>query len=225
MITPDYIERSNRKTLSLTVLKDGNVVVKAPINMRDETISRFVEDKQGWIKEKLLIVNQTIKRFDDVVHYQKFLLYGNKYSLLLSDVKKIETNDNFQIVIPQKTEDDKILKVLKNWYKKAAKQVLGDRLAYVEGKIKLKSNLFKIGDSKGRWGACNSKGVIALNWRVLMLPPQIIDYVIVHELCHLVEMNHSKNFWRLVETFLPNASVLKNQIKSYSFLLGLFCGV
>ncbi len=225
MITPDYIERSNRKTLSLTVLKDGNVVVKAPIRMRDEIINRFVEDKQDWIREKLFIVNQTISKFDDVVHYQKFLLYGNKYGLLLSDVKRIETNDKFQIVVPQKTEHDKLLKTLKTWYKKVAKQVLGDRLAFVENKIKLKSNLFKIGDSKGRWGACNSKGVISLNWRVIMLPPQIIDYVIVHELCHLVEMNHSKNFWKLVETFLPNAPALKNAIKEYSFLLGLFCGV
>lgn len=225
MITPDYIERSNRKTLMLTILKDGSVIVKAPIRMSEEKISDFVKDKQNWIKEKLFVVNQTKSKFDDVIHYQKFLLYGNKYSLLMSDVKRIETNDKFQIVIPNKTEDDKILKVLKNWYKKAAKQVLGDRLAFIESKIKLKSNLFKIGDSKGRWGACNSKGVISLNWRVLMLPPAIIDYVIVHELCHLVEMNHSKNFWKLVETFLPNAPMLKNQIKNYSFLLGLFCGV
>lgn len=225
MITPDYIERSSRKTLSLTVLKDGNVVVKAPIGMRDETINRFVEEKQNWIREKLFIVNQTMERFDDVVHYQKFLLYGNKYGLLLADVKKIETNDKFQIVVPQKTEKEKLLKVLKTWYKRAAKQVLGDRLAFIENKIKLKSNMFKIGDSKGRWGACNSKGVVCLNWRVIMLPPGVIDYVIVHELCHLVELNHSKNFWRLVETFLPNASALKNQIKNYSFLLGLFCGI
>ncbi len=225
MITPDFIERSNRKTLSLIVLKDGQVVVKAPIRMKDEVINRFVEDKQGWIKDKLLIVNKTIQKFDDVVHYQRFLLYGNKYSLLLTDVKKIETNDNFQILVPQKTERDKINKALKAWYKKAARQVLGDRLAFIESKIKLKSNYFKIGDSKGRWGACNSKGVISLNWRVIMLPPQIIDYVIVHELCHLVEMNHSKNFWKLVETFLPNAPMLKNAIKEYSFLLGLFCGV
>ena len=225
MITPDFIERSNRKTLSLIVLKDGQVVVKAPIKVREDVINKFVEDKQGWIKEKLSLVNKTIEKFDDVVHYQRFLLYGNKYSLLLSDVKRVETNDNFQILVPQKTERDKIMKVLKTWYKKIAKQVLGDRLAYIESKIKLKSNYFKIGDSKGRWGACNSKGVISLNWRVIMLPPQIIDYVIIHELCHLVEMNHSKNFWRLVETFLPNYATLKNAIKEYSFLLGLFCGV
>ena len=221
MITPDYIERSNRKTLSLLVMKDGTVVVKAPIRMRDESINKFVEDKQEWIRSKLMLVSKTRNKFDDIVNYRKFLLYGNKYSLLLSDVRHIETNEKFQIVIPKKTEPDKILKLLKSWYKKTAKQILEERLSFLESRIKLKSAMLKIGDSKGRWGSCNSKGVICLNFRVIMLPPAIIDYVIVHELCHLVEMNHSKNFWKLVETFLPDMENLKNQIKEYSFLLTL----
>lgn len=222
MITPDFIERSNRKTLSLAVMKDGNVVVKAPISVKDEIIRRFVEDKQNWIREKLYIINQTKAKFDDVSHYKKFLLYGNKYSLLLSDVRKIEVNDNFQIVIPKKTDDEKILKNLKTWYKKTAKAVLEDRLAFLERRLRLKSSVMKISDSRGRWGSCNSKGVICFNWRVIMLPPRVIDYVIVHELCHLAYMNHSKDFWRLVEKFLPNAGELKAEIKEYGFLLTTF---
>ena len=222
MITPDYIERSNRRTLSLSVLKDGNVVVKAPITMKDSVINRFVEEKQDWIREKLFLINKTISRFDDVVHYKKFLLYGNRYSLVLDNVKKIETNDKFQIVMSNKVEPDKILKNLKLWYKKIAKQILAERLAFIESRIKLKSNSFRIGDSKGRWGSCNSKGPICLNFRVIMLPPSLIDYVIVHELCHLVEMNHSKAFWNLVSTFLPNVDKLKKAIKEYGILLSLF---
>ena len=128
MITPDYIERSNRKTLTLSVMKDGNVVVKAPIKMSDEIINKFVLEKQNWIKDKLFIVNQNMSKFEEIRNYKKFLLYGNKYTLLLSDVKKIETNDNFQIVLPQRTEPENILKTLKIWYKKVAKQILGDRL-------------------------------------------------------------------------------------------------
>lgn len=222
MIIPDYIERSNRKTLSLTVLKDGNVIVKAPISMREETINKFVEEKQDWIKSKLLIVSKTKDKFEDVMKYQKFLLYGNKYSLLLSDVKKIETNDSFQIVVPKKDEPEKVIKSLKSWYKKVAKQILSDRLSFVENRIGLKSKSMKISDSKGKWGSCNSVGVIAFNWRVIMLPPKIIDYVIVHELCHLAEMNHSKKFWLLVQRFLPDVNERKKAIKEYGFLLNLF---
>ena len=222
MIAPDYIERSNRKTLSLAVMKDGRVVVKAPLSMRDEVINRFVESKQEWIKSKLFLIRKTQTKFDDIVHYQRFMLYGNRYTLHLSDVKKIETNDDFQIVMPIKTEREKILKNLKTWYKKVAKKVLADRLAFWEDRIRLKSAQMKIGDSKGRWGSCNTRRTIVFNFRVIMLPPSLIDYVIVHELCHLVEMNHSKKFWLLVQKFLPKTPELKKAIKEYSFLLELF---
>ena len=222
MITPDLIERSNRKTLSLFVMKDGNVVVKAPINLEDEVIDRFVSEKQDWIRDKLMLVNKTKSKFEDVMKYKKFLLYGNKYSLLLSDVKKIETNDNFQIVIPGKTEPQNIIKVLRSWYKKIAKEILQDRLNFLESRVRLKSTSMKITDSTGKWGSCSSRGVICFNWRVIMLPPQIIDYVIIHELCHLVEMNHSKNFWHQVCTFLPSTPKLKEEIKEYGFLLSMF---
>ena len=222
MITPDFIERSNRKTLTLSVMKDGNVIVKAPIKMSDEVINRFVLEKQNWIKEKLFIVNQNMSKFEEIRTFKKFLLYGNKYSLLLSDVKKIETNDNFQIVLPQKVEPENILKILKMWYKKVAKKILSDRLKFVEERIRLKSSMMRINDCTRKWGSCNSKGVISFNWRVIMLPPRIIDYVIIHELCHLVEMNHSKKFWQQVYTFLPSTPKIKEELKEYGFLLTLF---
>ncbi len=223
MIVPDMIERSNRKTLTLLVLKDGSVIVKAPISMRDSTINKFVEEKQNWIKEKLLFVNKTNDKYKDIISYKQFLLYGNKYNLVLSDVKKIETSDNFEIFVPQKYEKDKILKQLKLWYKKIAKQILKDRLEFIESRVKLKSSAMKISDSKGRWGSCNNRGNICFNFRVIMLPPRIIDYVIVHELCHLVEMNHSKRFWDLVQKFLPNYTISRKEIKEFGFLLNLFC--
>ena len=203
-------------------MKDGNVVVKAPISMRDDVINKFVEAKQDWIRQKLSLINRTNNKFEDIIHYKKFLLYANRYSLLLSDVKKIETNDNFQIVIPSKTEPDKILKLLKSWYKKIAKRIICDRVEFIQSRIKIKSALVRISDSKGKWGSCSSRKVVALNWRIVMLPPKLIDYVIVHELCHLVEMNHSKRFWALVERFLPNMSLLKKELKEYGFLLNLF---
>lgn len=222
MIVPDIIERSKRKTLSLSVMKDGAIIVKAPISMNESVINNFIAEKQNWIKDKLSIINKTNDRFEDIIKYKSFLLYGNKYSLVLSDVKKVEINEDFQIVIPQKTEPDKIIKLLKSWYKKIAKKILQDRLKFIEERIRLKSNTMRINDSKGRWGSCNTIGVISFNWRVILLPPQIIDYVIVHELCHLVEMNHSKKFWSLVQRFLPNYEVLKKSIKDYGILLSLY---
>ena len=222
MIVPDYIERSKRKTLSLTVLKDGNIIVKAPISMKDEVINRFVEEKQGWIRSKLAIFKENKTKFEDVIGFRQFLLYGNRYTILKSQVKTIETNDKFQILVPSKCEDSKVLKVVVAWYKKIAKQVLSDRFAFIENRIRLKASTLKFSDSKGRWGSCNSFGTVHLNWRVIMLPPDIIDYVIVHELCHLKELNHSKEFWMLVKKFLPEYEKQKKAIKEYGFLLGMY---
>ena len=223
MITPDLITRSNRRTLSLSILKDGQIVVKAPLKMNNETISKFVFQKQDWIREKLAFLQLNQRKFDDVINYQKFLLYGNRFSLKLSTVKKIQTcSEEMCIYMPSTTPSEKILSKLKAWYKKTAKTVLEERVNYISGLIKIAPNQIKINDTKGRWGACNSRGVISFNFRVIMLEPSTIDYVIVHELCHLVEMNHSKRFWNLVSNFLPTASSEKQKIKEYGFLLGLF---
>ncbi len=222
MIVPDFIERSNRKTLSLSVMKDGAVCVKAPLNMKDETISKFVFEKQDWIKSKLSVIKQTKNKFAEVIDLQKFLIYGNSYSLKYSNEKKIKTSDNFEILIPTKITNEKLLKSIKAWYKKAAGSVLSDRILFIGNKIGLLPKEIKIGDSKGRWGSCSSSGTIILNFRVLMLPPAIIDYVLIHELCHLKEMNHSKRFWELVAKFLPTFDKAKKAIKEYGFLLSLY---
>ncbi len=223
MITPDLITRSSRHTLSLSILKDGQVVVKAPLKMPREAIDKFVYEKQNWIREKLAIIEQNRQKYDEILSYKKFLLFGNQYSLKLADVKKIETSsDQMVILMPKTTPEDKILTRLKSWYKKQAKIILTERLEYICSKIKLVPASMRISDSKGRWGACNSKGSISFNFRIIMLEPAIIDYVIVHELCHLVEMNHSKKFWALVNTFLPSANACKARIKEFGFLLSLF---
>ncbi len=223
MITPDLISRSNRRTLSLSILKDGQVVVKAPIKMSEQTISQFVFEKQDWIRQKLSLIQQNRQKFDEVIHYKKFLLFGNEYSLKLANVKKVETSSSdMSIYMPSTTPDDKILSKLKSWYKKQAKTIIEERVEYISKLIKLKPTSIRISDSKGRWGACNTKGNINFNFRVVMLEPAVIDYVIIHELCHLVEMNHSRRFWNIVNSFMPNAEIQKNKIKEYSFLLSLY---
>jgi predicted metal-dependent hydrolase len=221
MIVPDYIERSKRKTLSLTVLKNGNVIVKAPISMRDEIINRFVEEKQAWIRDKLSNIKETQNKFEDIISGSNVLIYGNKYSVVKADIKSIQTSNKFELIVPKKYEAEKQQKAILTWFKKLAKKVLSERLSFIESRISLKSTSLKIGDSRGRWGSCNSYGNIILNYRVVMLPPAIIDYVIVHELCHLLELNHSKKFWQNVAKFLPNYEIHRKNIKEFGFLLEL----
>ena len=122
MIVPDYIERSKRKTLSLTVLKNGNVIVKAPINMSDEIINNFVEAKQSWIREKLSSIKETQNKFEDVISGGKVMIYGNKYSILKADIKQIQTSDRFELFVPAKFDKEKQTKAITLWFKKLAKK-------------------------------------------------------------------------------------------------------
>ena len=221
MILPDQIIKSSRSTLSLTVQKDGSVIVRAPSRIKDDHIEQFVMQKQQWLAEKLASVrlNQNLNK--DIIEYQKFLLYGVRYSLKVVDVKAFETNGQ-DILCPKKLGQNKLMHGLILWYKRKAKDVLTKRIAYLQERLKISPNSVKITGSKGRWGSCNTNGTIALNWRVIMLPPACIDYVLVHELCHLVEMNHSKRFWSLVGAFMPNFSEYRGQINHYGFLLELY---
>ncbi len=221
MILPDQIIKSNRNTLSLSVQKDGTVVVRAPSKMKDEHIKDFVSQKQDWLTSKLLFIKNNQDKFNDVLCYKKFLMYGIKYSLIVADVKKIEV-DKDTILFPKKVAPEKTMQSLISYYKKQAKEILLQRLMYLKGLMKIEPSSIKISNSKGRWGSCSSNGTITLNWRIIMLPPADIDYVIIHELCHLVELNHSKRFWSLVSMFLPNFNELRNGIKEYGFLLDLY---
>ena len=221
MILPDKILRSNRKTLSLTIKKDGQIIVQAPNKMSEEIIHNFIEQKQNWLANKLAEITGNQQKYSEVLNCKTYLLFGQQYSLVLADVKKIEVLQS-QIVIPKKTEAHKIIHVLVNFYKKKAKEVLQKRLNYLQTILKITCNSFKIGNSKGKWGSCSSNGIIMLNWRVIMLPPACIDYIIIHELCHLVEMNHSKRFWTLVETFLPKFNEQRQNLREFGFLLDMY---
>jgi len=222
MIVPDEVIRSNRRTLSLSILKNGKVVVKAPTKMREETISNFISSKQGWIQTKLNAVYATNAKFQDVISMEKVLIFGNKYSILLADTNKIELGNNLQIIFPTKIAANKRIKNLKTWLKKFAKSTLEQRLNYIANQYNFKPSAFKINDSSGRWGSCNSRGTICINFRVMMLPPAIADYILIHELCHLKEMNHSPRFWQLVSTIYSQVKAAREELKHYGFLLSLY---
>lgn len=223
MITPDLILKGNRKSITLTVLKDGRVVVKAPTRVSDVLINKFIVDKQRWLASKLSLIAGTNEQFLDCMEYKKTLLYGEKLLIVFDDCKSINADFNSQkLVVPEKYQSKDYKAKIVSWYKAEAKRVLFERLKYISSKIKLTALNIKLTNAKGKWGSCSSKKEIALNWKMLMLPPDVIDYIIIHELCHLKEMNHSQNFWQTVESFLPHYKNSRSKLKKYNFVLELY---
>ena len=221
MILPDQIIKSNRKTLSLTIKNNGEIIIHAPQKIQDAHINKFLEQKQDWILSKLSAIKTNQNKFSEVITFNRFLLFGQEYAVIIGDVKRVEVRQN-NLVISKKIEQDKIVSAITSFYKKKAKEILQKRLYYWQDRLKIKCNNFRITNSKGKWGSCNSNSVITINWRAIMVLPACIDYIIVHELCHLIEMNHSKRFWTLVETFLPSYNTLRHDLKEYAFLLELY---
>ena len=223
MITPDLIQRENRKTLILSIMKDGRVIVKAPKSLKDDVIDKFVLDKQKWLNSKLAIIKSTKEQFSDCINYQASLVYGEKYQIYVGEVKRVMCDSRRKcIVVSNKLNKNEAIAKIKNWYKVKAKEIVLSRIEHISHFIKIQYNSVKLSNAKGKWGSCNSKRNITINWRIVMLSPELIDYIIIHELCHIKEMNHSQSFWKMVGMFLPGYMDLRKKIKKYSFALELY---
>ena len=110
------------------------------------------------------------------------------------------------------------------WYKQTAQNLANQRVSLYANIMHLIPKSVSINNTKTSWGLCNNKNEIKLNWRIAMLPPELIDYIAVHELAHLKEFNHSKKFWQIVISVLPQTQSYKKELKKGDYLLQLFRG-
>lgn len=216
------IEFKNRKTIAVSITPMGEVVVKAPIGCPMSFIDKFLIEKQAWIETKLKKTNTRNEKFAEIIEYKKLLFMGKSYFGYSSGAVKKITIIEDKILIPVSVSQDKVHNKITRWYHKMADQLLIARTKEISNMLKIVPTNIKCTGSRGRWGACNSNGELFLNWRCIMLPAHLIDYVIVHELAHLIELNHSPRFWAEVEKVLPNYKSLRKQIKEYGFCLKLF---
>ena len=138
-----------------------------------------------------------------------------------NEVKEIMINEN-KLLIPAKIQSDKILNKIEKWYRKVAEEVLVERVNYLANQLRLRPLNIKTNNNKTRWGVCDSHGNIAINWRAIFLPPNLLDYIVVHELCHLLEFNHTPAFWNVVSNVIPDYQILRKHLKCLNYLILLF---
>lgn len=216
------ITRSRRKTIGITIDCEGKVKVACPLRTTDKRINDVIREKAPWIIKKLSEIKQRPRAIPKKYIEGEPLLYlGATYTLRLirldSCQKKpfIILNDtNIGIVHKDSISEDEIISALKCWYTHQFKTIVLERIAYYSPLIEVSPNRITVRQQKSRWGSCSSKGNINLNLRLILAPVNIIDYVIVHELCHMREMNHSKKFWNLVQSIFPDYKECKAWLKS-----------
>lgn len=221
-IQPEII-RSKRKTITLTVDNTCRLTVKAPLKMPLNEINKFIALKENWINEKLAFYKNINESNAAVSEYSEILYLGQKHTPAFAKTKYIYIEGR-EMFFPLSLGGDKkkFLNALKRWYKEAAEEYASARALTYGQIMKADFQGFKITDSKRRWGSCDNEGNISFNFRVLALPPQVIDYIIVHELAHLRHLNHSAEFWSEVAKFFSDYKNCRKTLKSYNYIMNLF---
>ncbi|MCH5156087.1 MAG: M48 family metallopeptidase [Clostridiales bacterium] len=218
----DYkLERSRRKTLAVTV-KDGQVIVKAPYRMSIPYIEDFLAEKALWITKKVREYNAKAAMLEPITNGSSALYHGMMLPVLPTMCAKACINGNV-VNMPLKYDTaEKRDRALKNMYQKLAQIELADRLYRLSATTRINYSSFALTNAKTQWGNCDGMCDIRLNWRLVMLDDEIVNYVIIHELCHVVYHNHSSDFWTLVKKFVPNYRAIKNRLKNYSVVTSLY---
>jgi hypothetical protein len=203
MIEINKLVRSKRKTLALIVETDGTLTVRAPMRMKRADIRGFIEAKQDWIKRKQSKAREDAsfsRRYEDG---EIFWYLGKEIPLRIVPTGKpaLVMDGSFKLT---KSAQSNAESVFTTWYRGQARKVLTERVDCFAQEHGFNIGKIRISSARTRWGSCSSRDTLSFTWRLVMAPPKVIDYVVVHELCHLREMNHSKAFWAQVEAILPD---------------------
>ena len=219
----DRLIRSRRKTISLTITKDAELVVRAPLGLPLRDINRVIEEKKDWIISKR---NQVIKRKEEsaslrITEGGKFLFKGKTYTLAPDDKIRHIYLDSDTLYYPR-CKDKELTDILKSWCRVEAGKYLPQRLNQLSRVLKIPYSGCSITGARTRWGSCSSKNRINLTWRLIMADPGAIDYVIVHELCHVVHKNHGRDFWNKVKQVMPDYQKHRKWLKDQAYIMDLF---
>ena len=240
MVEYKLIRSKRRKTLSLQV-RHGHVTVRAPYYVAAAFIDTFIQEKSSWLRAKLAEHNKKADFCDFCQDSGLFFLgepltlniYSSKQAnvfinnSLVNDVDPLSPYEastrQLNVVISDRVNNrlvepsaraKQVKKQLETYFKQEAEKLIIERLELISEQTSLTPTQANIRQYRARWGSCNNRGEVSFNYLLMMTPIFVIDYVIVHELCHLTHLNHSKDFWQLVEKYCPDFKTAKNWLTS-----------
>ncbi|UQZ34881.1 hypothetical protein C2I18_15875 [Paenibacillus sp. PK3_47] len=188
-----HVQYSKRSKISLHIETNGLIIVKAPKGTGEDVIKDAVERHGEWILEnqqRLAAARQAPK----VKEYQgeeRYLYLGKEYLL-------------HELIEPGARNAEELKLELKKFYFASLKKIVARRMPQYQAQLKVKPKTVDIVESATKWGSCSADKKLTFNYRLAMAPPEVIDYVIIHELCHLLHMNHDRSFWRRLGSIMPD---------------------
>ena len=213
---PVKVIYSRRKSLSMKFDKTGILIVNAPTFVSEGEVRTFLREHTRWIRlnyVKALDMAENLREHE-FKDGGKVLYLGKEYLIRVSGRGRVvKTAEEF--VFPEGAD----AAVFERWLKARAKEYLPVRLRYRAYEMGISYRDLKISGAKSRWGSCSETGMITLSWRLMMCPEESIEYVIIHELCHRLHMDHSKDFWAEVEKFMPDYKKHKKWLDDHGYLM------
>ena len=221
----DLVRTDRRKSVSIEI--EGSIVrVLAPKTISDSRIRDQISKRRQWITTKLHEQVKSEKpKQREYVSGENVLYLGKNYRLkvIIDEKPSIKLKRGYlETTVTACDNDPKrtIKELVEGWYRSQAERRLQEKTVRFAGVIGVNPTSISIKNYKSRWGSCSPKGDVSLNWRIIQAPHSIIDYVVVHELCHLLEHNHSPKFWRHVERQIPNWKECREWLKVNNLILG-----
>jgi len=203
----DSIVRSKRKTIALIITPEGKLVVRAPVRTSIASIEDLVSKKRAWVLRKMQEISVRPKSIrKHFIDGDEFLFLGKSYRLKIRNdgTTSVTLGDLIEVGASPSPSEVEVKERLTGWYRLKALEIIEPRCREMAGKMGCTPQSIKISHAERRWGSCSIRGTVRFSWRLVLAPPEVIDYVIVHELVHLVHHNHSKRFWNAVAAFMPD---------------------
>ena len=217
--------KRRRRTLALSVESNGTVIVRVPLRVTRETAHRFVKEKKRWIHRKLKQIRERQGHWKprEFVPGERFFYLGQPCALQITQ----DEEDQRPLVFGEGLFRlragfrEKAQNLFIQWYRDEAETVIRQRIQHYQDRVQVHPRGERITSAKYQWGGCSAKNTLTFTWRLMMAPLSVIDYVIVHELAHIREKNHSPRFWNIVEQHLPDYRELRKWLRDHGHLLNL----
>jgi len=232
IITYKIIASKRRKTIGITIDVDNGIIVRYPSKLNPHKIEIFLHDKKKWILSNLKKIDGIQRSYQEIQFVDDEILpfLGKKYRLQVvsTNSKRIKfdfIDNEFIASIPigsrENEHSSKIKAKAIKWYKDKAINIINIRVTEFIKYIGKSPTDVKIKSYKARWGSCKSDGTLIFNWKIIIAPEEVLDYVIVHEMCHILTMNHSKKFKDKLSSIIPDYKILRKWLKVNGYSLKL----
>ncbi|OFW77540.1 MAG: hypothetical protein A2201_00690 [Alicyclobacillus sp. RIFOXYA1_FULL_53_8] len=216
---PVFLEASPRRKRTITIyVQVERILVRTPVKTSLTTVAGLLESRTNWIEEQVRRLQQE-RSEQPSWPISSLLLHGVPhpvhYRQKATGLIAIEVMNEAIYIDSALFPDSPAVKgALIDWLRTLAREELKRRVEWWSEKLNCTVQTVRVKDLRSRWGSCSVRGNVNFNWRLIMAPPEAMDYVVVHELCHLREMNHSARFWGLVERALPTYEKWKDWLTS-----------